>query len=209
MTTNHTPFGTHAIALLCDEIGKEHSPALYGTRRFGRVGIIGAGSMGIGIAMGLLDADIPVTLFDKREALDRGLALLRSAYAQQFMLGALPADGRDRRLALFNATPRFHHLKDSDLVLDLMPAETDAREKFFRWLDEIGKPDALLVTHAAGDRLERIARLTRRPADVLGLEVSDPDELCGQVTLVRARESAGHSVEAARALLGMIGKLKA
>lgn len=179
---------------------RTEQPANDRPRTIGRVGIIGANKVGIGIAKALLEADIPVTMFDKRDALDRGLALLRAACVQA-------GHKRDRCLALFSATPRFHHLKDADLILEVMPTETEAREKFFRWLDEIGKPDAILVTHAAGAQLDRIARLTRRPADVLGLDFFRPDDSDEQVKLVCGRETSGDTSATVLALLGRIGKL--
>lgn len=179
---------------------RAEQPANDRPRTIGRVGIIGANNVGIGIAKALLEADIPVTMFDQRDALDRGLALLRAACTQA-------DDKRDRCLALFSATPRFHHLKDADLILEVMPAETEAKERFFRWLDEIGKPDAILVTHASGARLDRIARLTRRPADVLGLDFSHPDNSDEPVKLVCGRETSGDTSATVLALLGRIGKL--
>jgi 3-hydroxyacyl-CoA dehydrogenase len=191
--------GLHARSL--SGPARPEQPANDLPRTIGRVGIIGATSIGIGIAKALLEADIPVTMFDKRDALDRGLALLRADCAQA-------ADRRDRCLALFNATPRFHHLKDADLILEVMPTETEAREKFFRWLDEIGKPDAILATHASGSQLDRIARLTRRPADVLGLDLSHLDDSSEQVKLVCGRETSGDTSATVLALLGRIGKLR-
>lgn len=180
---------------------RPEQPANDRARTIGRVGIIGANGMGIGITKALLEADIPVTMFDKRDALDRSLAQLRASCTQA-------RDKRDRCLALFSATPRFHHLKDADIILDVMPRETEAREKHVRWLDEIGKPDAILVTHASGYQLDRIARLTRRPADVLGLDFSHPDDAAERVKLVCGRESSGNTAAVVLALLGRIGKLE-
>ena len=178
------------------------STANYPARTLARVGIIGANSMGIGIAKALLDTDIPVTMFDKRPALDRGLGLLRASYDQT------ATQLRTRCLALFSATPRFHHLKDADLILEVMPMDADVREKFLRWLDEIGKPDAILAAHASGYELDRIARLTRRPADVLGLDFSHPDDVSAQVKLVRGKQTSGETAATVLALLGRIGRLE-
>lgn len=190
---------------------RPEQPANDRPRTIGRVGIIGANSMGIGIAKALLEVDIPVTMFDKRDALDRGLALLRAQLcarqAESAETGAFTADKRERCLALFSATARFHHLKDADLILEVMPTATQARETFFRWLDEIGKPDAMLVAHASGWQLDRIARLTRRPADVMGLDLSRPDGGSEQVKLVCGRETSGDTTATVLALLGRIGKL--
>lgn len=182
-------------------------PANDRDRTFGRVGILGAGAIGIGLAQALVEADIPVTLFDQREALDRGLALLRASLAQALASGAMTAERQARCLALFNATPRFHHLKDADLILDVMPADLEARDKFVRWLDEIGKPDAILALHARGARLDAVARLTRRPGDVLGLDFADPGVLAQDVALLQGRQSSAHAAAAVAALLGRIGIL--
>ena len=172
-----------------------------------RVGIVGAEGIGIGIALALLDADIPVTMFDKPDALERALALLRAQVGQAVARGAMDAAKGERCLALFSATQRFHHLKDADLVLEVLPCENDARERFFRLLDEIGKPDAILAAHACGSRLDRIAGLTRRPADVLGLDFADPDDLSGRVKLVHGKAASAESAATVLALLGRIAKL--
>lgn len=178
-------------------------------RSVGRVGIIGANSIGIGIARGVLNADIPVTVFDKRDTLDQGLALLRSAYETSVQSGTLAEDKRDRRLALFSATVKFHHLKDCDLIIEVMHIEAEVREKFFRWLDEIGKPSAVLVANVSGASLDRVARFTRRPTDVLGLHFSGPDDLSESPGLVRGRDTSRETYATAAGLLAEIGIIKA
>lgn len=183
-------------------------PANDTVRSVGRVGIIGANGMSIGLAVGLAAADIPVTVFDEREALDQGLALLRASYTDAVSRGALTADQRQRRLALFGPAVRFHHLKDCDLVIEVMSIDAAIREKFFRYLDEIGKPSAIMVANASGYCLDRIARCTRRPGDVLGLRFPDPGILTQKATLVRARETSGEAFATAAALLTDIGKLQ-
>lgn len=192
----------HAASRFCEQ------PANDTVRPVGRVGIIGANGMSIGLAVGLAAADIPVTVFDEREALDRGLALLRASYADALARGALTADQHQRRLALFGPAVRFHHLKDCDLIIEVMSIDATTREKFFRYLDEIGKPSAIMVANASGACLDRIAGCTRRPGDVLGLRFPDPASLSENATLVRARETSAEAFATAAALLADIGKLQ-
>lgn len=203
----HRPTDPH-VRTLRTAAGFCEQPANDTVRPVGRVGIIGANGMSIGLAVGLAAADIPVTVFDEREALDQGLALLRASYTDAVSRGALTADQCQRRLALFGPAVRFHHLKDCDLVIEVMAIDAATREKFFRYLDEIGKPSAIMVANASGSSLDRIARCTRRPGDVLGLRFPDPAIPSRQATLVRARETSGEAFATAAALLTDIGKLQ-
>jgi 3-hydroxyacyl-CoA dehydrogenase len=174
-------------------------PANDDTRRIARVGILGANAISIGIAIRFLRADIPVTVFDRRDALDRGLALLRAS-------AELPADKRDRCLALFSATARFHHLKDCDLLIELMPVEADTRKTFFQWLDEIGKPSAIMVANVHGLALNELARVTRRPSDVLGLQASPPGDILEKLRLARGRETSSEAFMTVTRQLAVIGQ---
>lgn len=179
--------------------GHTEEPANDDTRRIGRVGILGASGLSIGIAMRFLRADIPVTVFDRRDALDRGLALLRAS-------AELPADKRDRCLALFSATARFHHLKDCDLIIELMPVEADTRKTYFRWLDEIGKPSAIMVANLHGPALNELARETRRPSDVLGLQASPPGGILEKLVLARGRETSSEAFITVTRQLARVGQ---
>lgn len=163
-------------------------------RTVGRVGIIGANPMGVGIAMHLLDADVPVTLFElARESLDAGMALARSGYRDAVTKGVLAPDQRDRRMALLAGTVNFHHLKDCDLIIETVCTDTAGKEKLFRRLDQVAKPGAILMTHAAHGAVDHIAGCTRRTGDVLGLHFSGSanpsgmwEAVCGKQTSAQA-----------------------
>ena len=140
----------------------QHLPASAGleARTVGRVGIVGASSTGIGIAIQLLDAGVPITFYEAdAAALGVGLAQIRSAWT----------DTDDSRLALLAGTINFHHLKDADLVVDA--SETEGGEALFRRLDQTAKHGAILATAAAGAGVDRLAGATRRHGEVLGLRV--------------------------------------
>jgi 3-hydroxyacyl-CoA dehydrogenase len=165
----------------------------------GRVGIIGANAIGIGIAASLLDAGVPVTLFElERESLDRGIALARPQ-----------PDGRDRRTALLAGTVNFHHLKDCDLIVDAVDADTAGKEKLFRRLDQVAKPGAVLMTLASDASVDRIAGCTRRPGDVLGLHVAHSPTTGEKWQIVRGKGTSDQTLDTVTALARKLPRLPA
>ena len=171
-----------------------HQPA-------GRVGIMGATAAGIGIARSLLTADIPVTLHEAaRESLDQATAALRSEYQESVGKGELTPAQRDRRVALLAATINLHHLKDCDVIVDALGMDLATREALVRRLNEVARPDAVLMTRAAD--LDQIAAVARFPANVLGYHLS------GSATaweLVPAKATSRGTLAAATRLLATLG----
>lgn len=144
------------------------------SQRVARVGIIGATATGMGIARDLLDADIPVTVYEPaREALDTATASVRSACEASRVAGELTAAQRDRRVALLAGTINLHHLKDCDVIVDAMGAGTDVASGLVRRLNELAKPGAILMACAASCDIDQVASLARYPENVLGFHVSD------------------------------------
>jgi 3-hydroxybutyryl-CoA dehydrogenase len=155
--------------------------------QIGRVGIVGANTTGIAIAMGLADAGIPVTLYEAgRASLDKVLALAR-------------AGGDDRRIELLAATVNFHHLKDCDLIIDTESGDRAAQETLFRRLDQIARLGAVLATCAPEAGLDRIAGYTRRSGEVIGLRVAPSAPTMWE--LVPAKHTSGDTLSAVNALL--------
>lgn len=170
-------------------------------RPIGRVGIIGANAIGVDIAMHLLNADIPVTMFElAREALDEGIALARSNYQDSVTRGELTSDKRDRRMALLVGTSHFHHLKDCDLIIDAVFTDIGVKEKLFRHLDEVAKPDAILGTCASSSELASIAGFTKRPDKVLGLHCSGSANAMEMWDVVKGTGTSGETLATAIAL---------
>lgn len=180
-------------------------PANDALRAIGRVGIIGADA--IGIAMHLLDADIPVTIFDtRRESTAQALAVARFGYEKLVTAGQLAPDMRDRRMALLTGAANFHHLKDCDLILATVSSEMPVAEKLFRRLDDLVKHGTILVTNHTISEMAHIARFTRRPADVLGMRFStQADPLCS-FDLVRGKETSDEAFATVDALIKKIRK---
>lgn len=138
-----------------------------------RVGIVGATSAGMAIATRLLDADMPVTVFDPaRPSLDRATAALRSGYHDACVAGELTAMQRDRRVALLAGTVNLHHLKDCDVIVEVMGAGMDFASSLVRRLNEVARPDAILVTCGSQREVDHLAGIARCPANVLGLRAS-------------------------------------
>lgn len=177
-------------------------------RPVGRVGIIGATTIGVGIAMRLLDAGIPVTLLDReRASLDKALAAARARCQDAVANGELAADARDRRLALLAGTLYFHHLKDCDLIIDTVATEMGIKEKLFRLLDEVARPGAILVTCAADGDVNHLARFTRRSGEVLGLQILNPANERATWEFVPAKGTSDETLATVMSLSGKLRKL--
>jgi 3-hydroxyacyl-CoA dehydrogenase len=206
-TTNHgmreaqTPAAVHMATARTEDTGYAgEMPANSAPRPIRRVGIIGAEA--IGIAMRLLDADMPVTLFDsRRESTAQAVANARSAYDSLVGAGQLAADQRDRRMGLLTGAANFHHLKDCDLILATRPSEMPAAERLFRHLDELVGHSTILVSNHVPAQIAQLARSTRRPADVLGMRLSDAAGQAGLFEIVRARETSEEAFTTVDALL--------
>jgi 3-hydroxyacyl-CoA dehydrogenase len=150
-----------------------HMLAHEAPRNVGRVGVIGANADSLGIVIRLLDAGVPVTLFEPgRDALAELVALVRTGFEAAVARGELGPFERDRRLALLAGTVNFHHLKDCDLIVDAVSTGCASKEALFRRLDQVAKPEAVLATLATDISVDHLAGCTRRSRDVLGLHVS-------------------------------------
>lgn len=178
-------------------------------RTVGRVGIIGANTTGTGIAMNLLDADVPVTLFDlAREPLGQGMALVRSAYQGAVDQGRLTPDQRDRRMALLAGTVYFHHLKDCDLIIEA--GSTADKERLFRGLDQVARPGAVLMAHAAAPGgVDRLARCTRRGGEVLGWQLPGPADAGGACEFVCGKDTSAQALATVIALAAIFNGVPA
>jgi 3-hydroxyacyl-CoA dehydrogenase len=170
-------------------------------RPVGRVGVVGANDICLDIVISLLDAEVPVTLFDaERDSLEELVALTRTGYQAAVARGGLAPHARDRRMALLAGTVNFHHLKDCDLILDTASGDAAGTEKLFRRLDQVAKPDAVLATLASDVSVDDIARCTRRSGDVLGLHVSPYPASGGAWKPVPGRDTSDATLNTVMAL---------
>jgi 3-hydroxyacyl-CoA dehydrogenase len=179
-----------------------------------RVGIVGAGTMGGGIAMAFANAGIPVTILDAHQsALDAGLAKIRANYQRSVSRGSLKPDQMEARLQLIAPTLDFSALGDVDLMIEAVFEKMPLKKDTFARLDQVAKPGAILATNTSTLNIDEIAAATRRPQDVLGLHFFSPANVMPLLEIVRARHTADDvlitALEIARTIrkVGVVAKV--
>ena len=183
-------------------------PADTPLRPIQKVGIIGAGTMGGGIAMNFLNADIPVLLLEmKQDALDRGVATIRGNYEAQLKKGKLKADKLEQRMGLLHTTLDYADLKDVDLVIEAVFEDMGVKEQVFRKLDEVCKPGCILASNTSTLDLDRIAAFTQRPQDVVGLHFFSPANVMKLLEVIRGAHTGKDVLATVMALAKKIRKI--
>ncbi|MGF6878183.1 3-hydroxyacyl-CoA dehydrogenase NAD-binding domain-containing protein [Paraburkholderia sp. MM5477-R1] len=181
----HAFFGERAASKIPDV------PSDTSVRDIDRVAVIGAGTMGGGIAMNFLNAGIPVTLLEtKQEALDRGLATIRKNYEATVRKGKLKPEVMEQRLALLSSTLSYDDLKHADMIVEAVFEELGVKEQVFRRLDEVAKPGAILASNTSTLDVDKIAAFTKRPQDVVGMHFFSPANVMKLLEVVRGKETA-------------------
>ncbi|MXN75544.1 3-hydroxyacyl-CoA dehydrogenase [Burkholderia sp. 4701] len=181
----HAFFGERAASKIPDV------PADTPVREIRKVAVIGAGTMGGGIAMNFVNAGLPVTLLEtKPDALERGLATIRKNYDAQVKKGKLTQEKLDARMALIAPTLSYDDLKDADLIVEAVFEELGVKEQVFRRLDEVAKPGAILASNTSTLDVNRIAAFTKRPQDVAGMHFFSPANVMKLLEVVRGDATA-------------------
>ncbi len=159
-------------------------------REIRKAAVIGAGTMGGGIAMNFANAGIPVMLLETRqEALDKGLATIRKNYENTLKKGKLTQDKFDQRVALIGGTLDYAAIADADIVIEAVFEEMGVKEAVFRKLDEVMKPGAILASNTSTLDLDKIAAFTSRPQDVIGTHFFSPANVMKLLEVVRGKAS--------------------
>ena len=171
------------------------------------VGVVGAGTMGSGIAVNFLDAGLPVALLESSaEALERGTAAVTRIFEGRVKKGKLSAEACTQRLALLQPTLDDSDLGRADLLIEAVYEDFDVKAAVFRRLDAVAKPGAILATNTSTLDVDRIAACTRRPQDVVGLHFFSPAHAMKLLEVVRGRETAPDVLATAMALARQIKK---
>ena len=166
-------------------------PADTPQRTINSIAVIGAGTMGGGIAMNFLNAGIPVKMLEmKQDALDRGLATIRKNYESQVKKGKLKQDKYEQRMGLLSTTLRYDDLNDADMVIEAVFEEMGVKEKVFKELDRVMKPGAILASNTSTLDVNQIAAFTSRPQDVVGLHFFSPANIMKLLEVVRGEKTA-------------------
>ena len=154
------------------------------------IAVIGAGTMGGGIAMNFLNVGMPVMLLEmKQDALDRGIATIRKNYEAQVKKGKLKQDKYEQRMSLLSSTLSYGELKDADMVIEAVFEEMGVKEKVFKELDRVMKPGAILASNTSTLDVNQIAAFTQRPQDVVGLHFFSPANVMKLLEVVRAAQT--------------------
>lgn len=173
-----------------------------------KVGIIGAGTMGGGIAMNFANIGMPVTVLEvQQDALDRGLAVVRKNYERTASKGRMTQDDVEARMALFTGTMDYADLADCDLIIEAVFETMDIKKTVFTALDEVAKPGAILASNTSYLSIDDIAEVTSRPADVLGLHFFSPANVMRLLEIVRADKTADDALATCIDLAKKIGKV--
>ena len=173
-----------------------------------KVGIIGAGTMGGGIAMNFANVGIPVVMVEtSQEALDRGLATVRGNYGNTVKRGRLSADAMEKRLALLTGSLDMQILADCDLVIEAVFEDMAVKKAIFAKLDAIVKPGAVLATNTSALDVNEIASAVSRPEAVVGMHFFSPANVMKLLEVVRGAKTSHTAIATAMDIGKKIGKV--
>ncbi|MCA6296234.1 MAG: enoyl-CoA hydratase/isomerase family protein, partial [Phenylobacterium sp.] len=174
------------------------------------VGIIGAGTMGGGIAMNFANVGIAVTIVEvQKEALERGLKVIRGNYERTASRGGITAAQVEERMALITGSLDMNDLAPVDLVIEAVFERMDVKKDIFAKLDAICKPGAILATNTSGLNIDEIASVTKRPEAVIGLHFFSPANVMKLLEIVRADHTSKSVIATSMKLAKQIGKIAA
>jgi len=174
------------------------------------VGIIGAGTMGGGIAMNFANVGIAVTIVEvKQDALDRGLGVIRKNYERTASRGGITAQQVEDRMALIKGSLTMDDFAEVDLVIEAVFERMDVKKDIFEKLDAICKPGAILATNTSGLNIDEIASVTKRPEAVIGLHFFSPANVMKLLEVVRADHTSKEVINTSMKLAKKIGKIAA
>jgi 3-hydroxyacyl-CoA dehydrogenase len=181
----HVFFATRAAGKVPDV------PSSTPLRPIKSVAIIGAGTMGGGIAMNFANAGVPVTVLETSQAaLDKGLGVVKKNYESTFKKGRLTREQLDKRVGLIAGTLSYDDIADADLVIEAAFEDLEVKKQVFEALDRKAKPGAILASNTSTLDLNKIAAFTQRPADVVGLHFFSPANVTKLLEIVRGAKTA-------------------
>ncbi len=198
----HAFFAERAVAKVPDV------PPGTPTYEIRKVGIIGAGTMGGGIAMACANAGISVFLKDSEQAaLDRGMAAIRKNYDGSMKRGRFTQEQVNQRLALIHPQLSYEGFEEADLILEAVFENLALKRQIFAEIDKIAKPDAVLASNTSTLDVDKIAGATSRPERVVGLHFFAPANVMRLVEIVRGKATRKEVLATALALAKKLGKV--
>jgi len=156
-----------------------------------KIGIIGAGTMGGGIAMNFINAGFPVIILDSSEnQLQKGLTTIQKNYESTIQKGKLTIEKMQQRMSLLQTSINYDDLKDVDLVIEAVFEDLQVKEDVFIKLDKVIKPGAILATNTSTLDVNKIANFTSRPNDVIGMHFFSPANVMQLLEVVRGEKTS-------------------
>jgi len=172
--------------------------------------VVGAGTMGGGIAMNFANAGIPVKLLEmKQEFLDKGIALIRKNYENTAKKGRISMADVEKRMALIEPTLSYDDIKDVDIVIEAVFENMDVKKEVFKKLDSVCRPGAILATNTSTLDVDEIANVTGRPQDVIGMHFFSPANVMRLLENVRGEKTADDVIATIMSFSKRIGKIGA
>jgi 3-hydroxyacyl-CoA dehydrogenase len=172
------------------------------------VAVIGAGTMGGGIAMNFVNAGIPVTVLETTQAaLDKGVGTVKKNYENTLKKGRLTQDEFDKRMKQITGTLSYDDIKGADLIIEAVFEDMQVKKQVFEKLDQVAKSGAILASNTSTLDLNKIAEFTRRPQDVIGLHFFSPANVSKLLEIVRGAKSAKDVVATSMAVSKQIKKV--
>jgi len=174
----------------------------------GRVGVVGAGTMGGGIAMNFANVGIPVKMVEvNQEALDRGMKVVRGNYERSARSGRFSMDEVERRMSLISGSLDLSALRDADLIVEAVFERMAVKKTLFAMLDTIALPGAILATNTSGLNVDEIASATKRPEFVIGLHFFSPANVMKLLEIVRGAKTRKDVIATSMKLARTINKI--
>jgi 3-hydroxyacyl-CoA dehydrogenase len=161
-----------------------------------KAAIIGAGTMGGGIAICFANAGIPVTVLDiSAEALERGLGVVDKTLESRVKRGRMSAEDKAKRLSFIQGTTDYGDIADADIFIEAAVEKMDLKKKIFAQLDEIAKPGAILATNTSTLDIDELATATNRPEDVIGMHFFSPANVMPLLEVIRTKSTSPSAIK--------------
>ncbi len=198
----HAFFATRAAAKVPDV------PSSTPLRAIKSVAVIGAGTMGGGIAMNFANIGVPVTVLETGQAaLDKGLGVVKRNYESTLKKGRLSAADFDKRLGLIKGTLSYDDIASADLIIEAVFEDMQVKKQVFETLDQKAKTGAILASNTSTLDLNKIANFTRRPQDVVGLHFFSPANVTKLLEIVRGAKTAKDVIATSLSIAKQIKKI--
>jgi 3-hydroxyacyl-CoA dehydrogenase len=187
-----------------------HIPADVQLRPTENPAVVGAGTMGGGIAMSFADNGYEVKILDAtQEALDRGMARIRANYETSVKRGSLAADEMERRFARIHPVESYDDIADCDVVIEAVFEQIPVKEEVWKKIDAAVKPGAALYSNTSGIDIKVMANVTKRPQDIAGTHFFAPANVMKLFEVVQFEKTAPDVIATAMSLGRKIGKVSA